>query len=267
MKKIISVALALTLVFSLAVSAQARMVGDVNKDNKVNSSDALDVLSYSVGLIENIDKLRADVTNDGNINSADALVILQIAVGSYDGPLEIEDELVTSFKKDKVDPILKSGKYTLSTTIVSNGTGVPSTIMVNGNDMSVDMDIDLKLTKTTCRLLVLNGKCYLVIPGLKIYGESNVTPPSSIAGTEKSEYIKSEYFENNGKTYVIETYKATDGSVMQYYFLNGVWKLTVKVAADGTSTTQRIDKFEAGVNEANFSLKGYTKVNLDSYLK
>lgn len=267
MKKIISVALALTLVFSLAVSAQARLLGDVNKDNKVNSSDALDILSYSVGIKKNIDEGRADVNIDGSINSNDALIVLQIAVGAYQGKLEIDDELITTFKKDKVDPILKTGKYTLSTTIVSNGTNVPSTIMVNGNNMSVDMTVDMKLIKTNCRLLVLDGKCYLVIPGLKVYGESNVTPPSSIAGTEKSTYVSSKYFENGGKTYIIETYKSTDGSTMQYYFLDGVWKLTVKVDAAGKSTTQRIDKFEAGVNEANFSLKGYTKVNLDNYLK
>lgn len=267
MKKIFSAVLALSLVFSLAVSAQAHLLGDVDKDGSVNSSDALKVLSYAVGLTKTIDEGRADVNIDGTINSADALIILQIAVGSYEGELEVDDDLITTFKKDNVDPILKSGKYTLATTIVSNGTSVPSTIMVNGNDMSVDMTVDMKLLKTTCRLLVLDGKCYLAIPSLKVYGESNVTPPSSISGTEKAEYVKSEYFENGGKTYIIETYKATDGSIMQYYFLDGVWKLTVKVAADGTSTTQRIDKFEAGVNEANFSLKGYKKVNLDNYLK
>lgn len=267
MKKIFSALLALSLVFSLAVTVQARLLGDVNKDNTVNSNDALDVLSYSVGIIKNIDEGRADVNIDGNINSGDALIILQIAVGAYQGELEIEDELITTFKKDNIDPILKSGKYTLGTTIISKGTSIPSTIMVNGNDMSVDMAIDALLVKTTCRLLVLDGKCYLVIPSLKAYGETNVTPPSSMTGTEKTEYVKSEYFENGGKTYIIETYKADDGSIMQYYFLEGVWKTTVKVAPDGTSSTQRIDKFEAGVNEANFSLKGYRKVNLDDYLK
>lgn len=267
MKKLISAVLAAAFIFSFAVFAQARLLGDVDKDGQTNSSDALEVLSYSVGLVTDIDKTRADVNNDGNINSSDALVILQIAVGLYQGDIEIEDKLVTTFKKDNVDPILQSGKYTLSTTVISQDTTIPSTIMVNGKNMSVDMSIDLLLTKTTCRLLVLDGKCYLLIPGLKFYSETNVVPPSSIAGTEKSEYVKSEYFENNGKTYVIETYKANDGSIMQYYFLDGVWKTTVTVKPDGTSSTQRIDKFEAGVNEANFSLSGYKKVNLDNYLK
>ena len=266
MKKLISAVLAVCLIASSAVCAQARPLGDVNKDGTVNSSDALDVLSYSVGLKTTIDEGRADVNIDGQINSSDALIILQIAVGSYQGELEIEDQLVTTFKKDTVDPILSTGKYTLATTVISNGTSVPSTIMINGSDMSVDLTINLMLTKTSCRLLVLDGKCYLVIPSLKLYSDTTLVPPASFTGTEKSEYVKSEYLENGGKTYVVETYKATDGSVSQYYFLEGEWKTVVKIAADGTSTTQRIDKFEAGVNEANFSLKGYKESDLSKYL-
>ncbi len=266
MKKFISAVLAAALICSLALPAQARLLGDVNNDGQTNSSDALAVLSYSVGIAKTIDEVRADVNADSKINSSDALIILQISVGSYKGETEIEDRFVTTFKKDNIDPILKSGKYTLSTTVKSNGTTVPTTIMVDGKNMSVDMDVELLLVKTSCRLLVLNGECYLLIPDLKRYSETNVVPPASISGVG-AEYVKSEYFENGGKTYVIETYKAADGTVMQYYFLDGVWKLTVTVNTDGTSSTQQINSFKAGVNEANFSLDGYRKSNLDSLLK
>lgn len=58
-------------------------LGDVNKDGKINSSDALLVLQHSVGSIRlgNEQKTLADVNKDGKINSTDALKILQYSVG------------------------------------------------------------------------------------------------------------------------------------------------------------------------------------------
>lgn len=58
-------------------------LGDINSDGKINSTDALFILQYSVGQItlDNKKSTRADVTKDGKINSSDALMILQYAVG------------------------------------------------------------------------------------------------------------------------------------------------------------------------------------------
>ena len=69
-------------VLNFKVSTGAKL-GDVNKDSKINSSDALMILQNSVGLI-NLTKEQfslADVTKDSNVNSSDALKILQYAVG------------------------------------------------------------------------------------------------------------------------------------------------------------------------------------------
>lgn len=60
-----------------------RQKGDINNDTKVNSSDALLVLQYSVGLqtFDDVQKFYADMNNDTLYNSSDALVILQKSVG------------------------------------------------------------------------------------------------------------------------------------------------------------------------------------------
>ena len=92
MKKIVSVFLALVLVFSFAATASARLVGDVNSDGKTNSTDALLILKYAVGLDEEINTVYADVDNNDIVNSGDALAVLKISVGSYEGDLEVEDE-------------------------------------------------------------------------------------------------------------------------------------------------------------------------------
>ncbi len=82
MKKFIAVLSAVSLAAALTVGASAATLGDVNGDGAINSSDALGVLQYSVG-IENkgFDRERADVNGDGTINSSDALKILKVSVG------------------------------------------------------------------------------------------------------------------------------------------------------------------------------------------
>ena len=50
MKKFISILMALTFAAALTVGSSAALLGDVNKDGKVNSTDALSILRYIVGL-------------------------------------------------------------------------------------------------------------------------------------------------------------------------------------------------------------------------
>lgn len=265
MKKLLSAITVLAMIFAMTTAAHARLAGDVNKDDTVNSLDALDVLMYSVGKLSSIDTQRADINKDGEINAEDALLILYINVGSYTGELEIDDDdvLITSYKKDVIDPIVKSGEFTIKTSVISNGKTVPSTVMVRGNDLSTDMTYE----GFKCRLLILNGKGYMILPDFRIYAElNNISIPNSIAGSATDTYEKSEYYELNGKTYVREIYTSSDGSVRKYYFLDGVWK-AVETTVDGETSTQRIDSLQKGVTASNFSLKGYVLVaDLSKYV-
>lgn len=67
------------------------VLGDVDTDGKINSSDALLTLQKSVDMVEltSLQILAADVNGDGNINSSDALEILQYSV-----------QLIDSFSKE-----------------------------------------------------------------------------------------------------------------------------------------------------------------------
>lgn len=58
--------------------------GDVNKDGKVNSTDALWVRQSSAGgrVLDAYQKILADLNRDGKVNSTDALWIRQISAGS-----------------------------------------------------------------------------------------------------------------------------------------------------------------------------------------
>lgn len=80
-KKLVALALAAILALSFTTVTFAAYKGDINGDNLVNSSDALAVLRFSVGLDKEINEKAADMDADGNINSSDALAILKVSVG------------------------------------------------------------------------------------------------------------------------------------------------------------------------------------------
>ena len=59
------------------------MLGDVNDDSSVNSTDALIILSADVGVnVSSYCPMNCgDVNGDGNVNSTDALILLSFDVG------------------------------------------------------------------------------------------------------------------------------------------------------------------------------------------
>lgn len=261
MKKIISIILsAIIAVSAFGISASARILGDVDGNKSTNSADALKILMYSVNLIDTIDKKAADVNCDGQINSSDALAVLKISVDLYTGPTTVD------LKPEVVDPIMKTGKFTLSAivdTVDENGkpTRVPTTIMVNGKDVCVSM----KAQGVNARLLILDGKAYMVIPDWKVYLEMSEEDIgdldfSNIAIGEDSTYAGSYYSTESGKNYTVDTYKSSDGTLSSYYFLDGKWAKLVTVSGS-TTETQEITEFKAGVNSSYFSLKGFIPID------
>ena len=67
---------------TITVQESAGLLGDVNGDGNINSTDAMLVLQHAVKIITLTEEqqLRADVTRDGAVNSTDAMRILQYAV-------------------------------------------------------------------------------------------------------------------------------------------------------------------------------------------
>lgn len=70
--------------------APSYKLGDVNSDGKVNSSDALEILRYSVGIVNfNANQLKAgDLDRSGIVNANDARIVLLIATGSTGADLK-----------------------------------------------------------------------------------------------------------------------------------------------------------------------------------
>lgn len=69
--------------YGVTASTDANNIGDVNGDGKVNSSDALVVVQYTVGSkkLSAAQIKVADLDKDGLVTSADALIVLNISAG------------------------------------------------------------------------------------------------------------------------------------------------------------------------------------------
>ena len=262
MKRFVSLFIVIIMVFTCSVCASARLVGDVNSDNKVNSIDALLILRKSVGFNDGANEKYMDANGDGRINSLDALIVLMIAVGSYEGELEVKD----SYKAQLIDPILATGEFTITTEVESEGTVVTAEIMVKGKDMCVNT-----VSKgVTIRMLHLSGKTYLVIPmemllSKGIYGEVDKDMDVNIGSPAKVTYIKSERVNVDGVEYIRESYRQTDGTVSYYYFKDGKW-VFLGAEEDGVMELRRITDFKKGVDSSYFSLSGYREADLSGLL-
>lgn len=259
MKRLVSVLLAIVFVFALGTGASARYLGDVDLDGKVNSNDALLVLCYAVGKDVNINRNYADVNGDGSVDSNDALFILCVAVGKY-STVELPDEFVTSYKKDVVDPIMSTSKYTLKTEVEVEGEKGVITIMVRNGDICVDTETKGMLV----RLLCIDSKTYMVIPdfilpGVGVYMESDQEIDSVAGGAGDARYVKSEIVKVDGVEYVCETYELADGTISNYYFKDGKWAM-LGTTVDGETNIQKITEFKKGVDDKKFSLNGYVEI-------
>lgn len=113
MKKIIAALLSLSLIAGATIMSHAESYyGDIDKNGSINSSDALAILKYTVGLTKSIDTKIADVNHDGAVNSSDALKVLQISIGK----LPSETVKSTTTTKTTTKATTTTTKKTSSTT-------------------------------------------------------------------------------------------------------------------------------------------------------
>lgn len=278
MKKIISILLALISVLSLfAVTASARVLGDVNGDGVANSVDALQILNYVVGNPSTINEKYADVDGSGAINSSDALVILTISVGNYKEPTNVD------LKSEIVTPILTSGQYTLSMNIIQKDDSgalvkTPLTMMVDGKNICVATTVTSDGITLNMRMLIKNGQATVLLPDYRV---AVAIPDEYLDGldfgsidfgnlnfSEGQTFVKSKYTTVSGKKYTVDVYKDSDGSFSEYYFLDGSWTKLDSIAADGTTVTasKEITQCKKGVDSSYFSTKGYWETDLETLM-
>lgn len=190
MKKLISVFSAISLAAALSIGSFAATLGDVNNDGKINSSDALCVLQYSVGItVKNFDKSCADMNGDGKINSADALKILRISVGleSPDSTTAIKSEIVKSYNS----ALAKTYEQVKKATITQSESG---TYTLNGKSSEIKSGPTTLTAKFKDGVDENENPAWVYGPGTKLTAEmlSSATVTKLANGTKIRLVIKSE---------------------------------------------------------------------------
>ena len=108
MNRFIKAGISITAAAAIAASAAAvsfatDYMGDVNDDGAVNSSDALAILTYSVGNPDvTINLKKADLNADGLVNSSDALQVLKVSVGLADLTEYVEEDTPADYDKAEI---------------------------------------------------------------------------------------------------------------------------------------------------------------------
>lgn len=129
-RKLLCTLLVIGILMSSSMMAFATAIGDVNSDGKVNSTDALGILKYSVGILAlGFNESVADVNSDGRINSTDALAVLKITVGLGNSS-ELSKADIVKLYNDGLSKV--SEQLTCTLTISIDISGSVNKFLMNG---------------------------------------------------------------------------------------------------------------------------------------
>lgn len=260
MKKFISAVIAVIVIGSFAVCAQARSLGDVDSNGQVNSSDALTILKYAVGMIDDANKKLADVDLNGTVNSSDALIVLKTAVGMYDEIKDIEKPVCMS---SIIEPVVKTGNYSMKMGSIAYNS---EEVVVKGKD-AADI-IETKWFKEIA--LFKDGKSYYILPEHKIYSE--VPEVTNISDNVNSYFTNLTFVGTTigtikQKTYRCEVFTNSSENICKFYFNGNILEYITVTDKTGTSSilAAQVLSFSGETDNSVFSFDGYKKMDIDAF--
>lgn len=193
----------------------------------------------------------------------------------------------TSLVKDVLTPIFNGKKFTMVCATVVDGSSIPMTVVVDGDNMAIFTSMKevmnasgMEMSKEEAammnqmmgdeiRVVVKDGKSYSLMElfGKKVYMEENALGMDTSGFTdivaEEMTYVKTTTVKNGNKTYTCEEYKAKDGTIRKYYFL-GKQLARMETVSDDLTTVIEVTSLSTNVNKSYFSTAGYTKFDESS---
>ncbi len=178
----------------------------------------------------------------------------------------------TNLKAEIIDPVIKSKKYTLDTTIIAQDMEMPMVMCINGKDYAASLDMAMGALKISARVFSKEGKYYLVIPMFGMYSEiddetsEDISSPSGDL-TTSSKYIKSTKVKDGKTTYTCEEYKTSDGKTVKFYFNEKKqWKRWEIIDGENISVFI-INSFSGTIKKSMFEIpRGLKKVDFDTLM-
>lgn len=164
----------------------------------------------------------------------------------------------TNLKETVIDPVMKTGTFTVECNLIADSVSMPTTLAFKGNDFS----FTVKMSGIDFRVFSNNGKYYLALPSLGRYGEIDKSTfgdfsSSSEIMNKKATYVKSTKVKNGSETYTCEEYKTSDGTTVKYYFNSkNEWKRWETVDGD-TVGVFVINSFTKGAKSSLFEVSKF----------
>ena len=164
----------------------------------------------------------------------------------------------TNLKEKVIDPVIKSGTFTVECNLIADSVSMPTTLAFRGNDFS----FTVKMSGLDFRVFSNNGKYYLALPSLGRYGEIDKETFGDFSSSteimnKKATYVKSTKVKNGSETYTCEEYKASDGTIIKYYFNSkNEWKRWETIDGD-TVGVFVINSFGKGAKSSLFEISKF----------
>lgn len=169
----------------------------------------------------------------------------------------------TTLRDDIIAKTIKDKKFTMTMTVLGQGTEIPTTVTMDGDKFGAT----LNLNGMDSKVISKDGKTYVAFnySGMKMYMETEseslgmediMTPQAG----EDQKYVKTTTVEDNGKTLTCEEYKTDDGIVTKFYFEGKKWVRQETIDSDTISICE-IKDFKNTVDNSVFDLTGYTKLD------
>lgn len=193
----------------------------------------------------------------------------------------------TNLVDEIVRPVFTGKKFTMVCATVVEGSSIPMTIVVDGDNMAIYTSMKevmnasgMEMSKEEAammgqmmgdeiRIVVKDGKSYTLMElfGKKVYMEEDALGMDTSGLTDpvadEMTYVKTTTVKDGGKTYTCEEYKSKDGSVKKFYFL-GKQLVRMETAEEGMTTVIEVTSLSTNVDKSYFSTKGYSKFDESS---
>ena len=130
----------------------------------------------SSALMEAAEKMMGETTtkkgsSSGNSSTKKNDTTTKVSGGTGSSSKDLLDDGTktnkTNLKEKVIDPVIKSGTFTVECNLIADSVSMPTTLAFRGNDFS----FTVKMSGLDFRVFSNNGKYYLALPSLGRYGE------------------------------------------------------------------------------------------------
>ena len=204
------------------------VVTDKNGTPKTEKLDLEKLQEQLEQEISNQASSKKTTKSDGKNNKTDDA--LDIAPDSSKEDLLPEGDKAdkTTLMKTVVEPVLKSGTYTIRGNIKAGGQAIGSTIAFRNDGK--DYSATVSMGAIAVRVFSNNGKYYMALPTMGKYAEVSSDDIGDLGDISESfkekdaKYVQTTTVKSGAQKYTCEEYKTSTGTAKYYFNSKNEWK-------------------------------------------